>query len=114
MKYEKHEMYEKRTATNKEGKSVSWQHPGGKLRRLGPASLSDSELLAVIIGSGISGRPAQEIANEIITRYHSLPGLMGKTISDLMAIKGLKEVKATQIAAIFEVVRRIVKALERE
>ncbi len=39
---------------------------------------------------------------------------MGKTISELMTIKGLKEVKATQIAAVFEVARRIVRALERE
>jgi DNA repair protein RadC len=45
---------------------------------------------------------------------YSLQGLMGKTIGELMTIKGLKEVKATQIAAVFEVARRIVKALERE
>jgi len=99
---------------NKEGREVTWHHPGGKLRRLGPTSLTDTELLTVIIGSGIRGRPAEEIAGEIIGKYYSLQGLMGKTISELMTIKGLKEVKATQIAAIFEVARRIVKVLERE
>ena len=99
---------------DKEGKEIVWRHPGGKLRRLGPTSLTDAELLTVILGSGSSGRSAEEIANEIISKYYSLQGLMGKTIMELMAIKGLKEVKATQIAAIFEVARRIVKALERE
>ena len=67
------------------------------------ASLTDTELLTVILGSGISGRSAEEIADDIISKYYSLPGLMGKTIGELMTIKGLKEVKATQIAAVFEV-----------
>lgn len=106
--------YREKRVLNKEGRKVIWHHPGGKLRRLGPASLTDTELLTVILGSGISGRSAQDIADEIISRYYSLQGLMGKAISELMTIKGLKEVKATQIAAVFEVARRIVKALERE
>ena len=106
--------YQEKKVVNKEGKEVVWRHPGGKLRRLGPTSLTDTELLTVILGSGSRGRSAQEIADEIISRYYSLQGLMGKTISELMTIGGLKEVKATQIAAVFEVARRIVKALERE
>jgi DNA repair protein RadC len=106
--------YQEKKLVNKGGKEVVWRHPGGKLRRLGPASLTDAELLTVILGSGSRGRSAQEIADDIISRYYSLPGLMGKTIGELMTIKGLKEVKATQIAAVFEVARRIVKALERE
>ena len=106
--------YQEKKVVNKEGKEVVWRHPGGKLRRIGPTSLTDTELLTVILGSGSRGRSAQEIADEIISRYYSLQGLMGKTISELMTIGGLKEVKATQIAAVFEVARRIVKALERE
>ena len=91
-----------------------WSHPGGKLRRAGPSTLTDAELLAVILGSGSCGRSAHGIADDIIATYFSLQGLMGRSINDLMTIKGLKEVKATQIAAVFEVARRIVKALERE
>jgi DNA repair protein RadC len=106
--------YQNKTAVTKQGEEVSWRHPGGKLRRLGPSSLTDVELLTVILGSGSSGRSAEDIANEIVSKHYSLQGLMGKSISELMAIKGLKEVKATQIAAVFEVARRVVKALERE
>jgi DNA repair protein RadC len=106
--------YQEKKLVNKEGKEIIWRHPGGKLRRLGPTSLTDTELLTVILGSGSRGRTAEEIAGEIIGKYYSLPGLMGKTIGELMTVKGLKEVKATQIAAVFEVARRIVKALERE
>jgi DNA repair protein RadC len=91
-----------------------WEHPGGKLRRVGSTSLTDAELLAVILGSGTKGHSALKISEEIIDKYYSLSGLMGKSINDLMKIKGLKEVKATRIAATFEVARRIIKALEKE
>jgi len=99
---------------NRENKEITWRHPGGKLRRLGPNSLTDAELLAVILGSGNKNNSALEIAEKIIDNYYSISGLMGKTIGELMTIKGLKTVKATQIAAVFEVARRIVKTLERE
>jgi DNA repair protein RadC len=89
-------------------------HPGGKLRRVGSPSLTDTELLAVILGSGTKGHSAIKISEEIMDKYYSLSGLMGKSINDLMKIKGLKEVKATRIAAVFEAARRIVKALEKE
>ncbi len=44
----------------------SWRHPGGKLRELGPQALTDAELLAILIGTGIPGRSAEAIAREVI------------------------------------------------
>jgi len=41
-----------------------WRHPGGKLRELGPESLTDAELLAILISAGIKGKPAEKIAEE--------------------------------------------------
>ncbi len=97
-----------------DGKDVSWNHAGGKFRRLGPDSCTESELLAIILGAGIKDKTAQQIADEILEKYHSLYGLMGISLKELMEIKGLKDVKATQLAAVFEIARRIVKYLERE
>jgi DNA repair protein RadC len=57
--------YQEKKLVSKEGKEIIWRHPGGKLRRLGPTSLTDTELLTIILGSGIRGRPAEEIAGEI-------------------------------------------------
>jgi len=94
--------------------NIIWNHPGGKFRRLGPATCSEAELLAIILGSGSKGKTAQKIAEEIIEKYGFLPNLMGISLKELMKIKGLKEVKATQLAAIFEIARRIVKYLEKE
>ncbi|MCD6298524.1 MAG: hypothetical protein J7M30_15365, partial [Deltaproteobacteria bacterium] len=84
-----------------------WGHPGGKLIELGPMSLKDEELLAILIGSGYKGRSAQDIAKELLFKYYSIAGLLGKTSSDLSIIKGLKDGKIARIAASFEMVKRI-------
>jgi DNA repair protein RadC len=38
-----------------------WHHPGGKLRELGAESLSDAELLSILISTGIKGKPAEKL-----------------------------------------------------
>lgn len=92
----------------------TWNHPGGKLIELGPSSLSDEELLAILIGSGFKGRSAEDIAKELLDNYYSVAGLMGQKLTDLAKIKGLKDVKVVRIAAAFEIARRVIKALEKE
>ncbi len=84
-----------------------WRHPGGKLRDHGPESLTDTELLSILIGSGIHGRSAEEIAGEIIHRFGSLRGLMGQPIEKLLEVKGLGDVRIIRIAAAFEMARRL-------
>lgn len=91
-----------------------WNHPGGKLVELGPSSLTDEELLAILIGSGYRGRSAQDIAKDLLDNYYSIAGLMGRKLTDLSKIKGLKDVKVIRIAAAFEIARRVVKTLEKE
>lgn len=91
----------------------TWTHPGGKFRRVGPSSCSEVELLAIILGSGSRGKSAEQIARQIIDSYSILPELMGVSLKELMKIKGLKSVKATQIAAVFEIARRILKHIEK-
>lgn len=51
-----------------------WQHPGGKLRELGAGALTDAELLACIISTGIPGKPAEEIAREILQKFGGFKG----------------------------------------
>lgn len=91
----------------------TWVHLGGKFRRKGPGSCSEDELIAIIWNFGSRGRTAEEIARDVFDRYGNLMDLMGVPLKELMEIKGLKAVKATQLAAVFEVARRIVKHLER-
>lgn len=92
----------------KDGKLVSWKHPGGKLLRLGPESLNDEELVAILIGSGVPGRSALKIAEDLFVRFQSFHGMANQSLDEFKKIKGLKTVKVVRIAAAFEIARRIV------
>lgn len=85
-----------------------WQHPGGKLREVGPEALTDAELLAILISTGTRNKPAEKIAEEIIQRFGSFKGMANQPLSKFLELKGLGDVKAIRIAAVFEIARRIV------
>jgi len=89
--------------------TTQWKHPGGKLRERGAASLSEQELLSIIISPGIKGRPAELIAAEVLQKFGSLEGLANQPLERLLTIKGLSDVKITRIAAAFELARRLAK-----
>jgi DNA repair protein RadC len=90
-----------------------WQHPGGKLREQGGASLSEKELLAILISPGIKGRPAETIAAEIMERFGSLEGLANQPLERLLDIKGLSDVKIIRLAAAFELALRLARKKTR-
>jgi DNA repair protein RadC len=85
-----------------------WQHPGGKLREVGPETLTDAELLAILISTGTRNKPAEIIAEEIIQRFGSFKGMANQPLSKFLELKGLGDVKAIRVAAAFEIARRIV------
>lgn len=95
-------------------KVQKWRHPGGKLREVGPEALSDTELLAILISSGIPGKPAEKIAEEIIERFGSFKGMANQPLNKFLQIKGLADVKIIRIAAAFEIARRIVKEVLKD
>jgi DNA repair protein RadC len=56
-------------------KPQRWQHHGGKLRELGAETLTDAELLSILIAPGIKGRPAEKIDEEILQRFGGFKGM---------------------------------------
>jgi DNA repair protein RadC len=94
--------------------SKIWCHPGGKLRELGSESLSDAELLSILISTGIKGKSAEKIAEEIITRFGSFKGMANQPLEKFLKIKGLGDVKIIRIAAAFEIARRIVNEVLKD
>lgn len=87
--------------------------PDEKLEKYGPKTLTDAELLAVIIRTGTKEVQSVELASQILRRSAECPGLLGlKTLElpELMEIKGVGKVKALQVLAIGELSRRISKS----
>ena len=67
-------------------------------------------MLAIIIGSGVAGRPALTIANSILDDYVGLYGIYRTgTVDDLAKISGLGRIKASRILAAIELGRRLHK-----
>ncbi len=85
---------------------MAFDHPRGKLRELGAESLTNQEILAILISSGTNGYSAEEIADELVEKFGSIAGMAGEPLEKFLRVKGLGDVKITRIAAAFELARR--------
>lgn len=93
------------------------ERPYEKCERYGAQSLSDAELLAVIIKSGSKGERSIEVANRILNFSEEVSGLNGLnylTIEDLMTIRGIGKVKAIQLVCLAELTKRMAKEKRKE
>ncbi len=87
------------------------QRPRERLLKYGAENLTETELLAILLRTGMQGKSAIETADEILKKFGSFKGLAGKSIIEVQKIKGIKGVKAITIAATFEIIRRIVNQI---
>lgn len=78
--------------------------PREKLRERGPASLTDDELVAAIIGVGTAGVDVRTMARNVVTVLRNPPTAL--TLEQLMSVPGMGLAKSGQILAAFELVRR--------
>jgi DNA repair protein RadC len=81
--------------------------PREKLALRGAQSLTDAELVAILLRTGMKGKSVIAIAQEMISKHRNLAVLAGKTISDLVKVDGIGKDKATTLLAAFELSRRI-------
>ncbi|MDH5474263.1 MAG: DNA repair protein RadC [Cyclobacteriaceae bacterium] len=81
--------------------------PREKLMLKGKASLSDAELIAIIIGSGTTSLTAVEVAKQILNGVENdLNALAKLSVKELMKFKGIGEAKAINIISALELGRR--------
>jgi DNA repair protein RadC len=81
--------------------------PREKLYQKGTSSLSDAELLAILIGSGTRKRSAVDLGRELLSLVNNNLNSLGKlSISDLTKIHGIGNARAVTIAAALELGRR--------
>ncbi len=83
--------------------------PREKALQYGIEELSDQELLALIIGSGVRGHSAIDIAGELLSTYaYSLEALSNTNYQSLLGHLGLKESIALRLLATFEFHKRLI------
>jgi len=82
------------------------ERPRERLLAQGAGSLSDAELVAVCLRSGIRGKSAVDLARELIARFGGIAGLLGAELPELVQVDGLGTAKAAQLAAVIELARR--------
>lgn len=84
------------------------QRPRERLLALGPAALSDAELLAIFLRVGLPGKNAVELARETLQRFGSLDGVFHAVHRGDVMGSGLGPAKCAQLRAAMELSRRVI------
>jgi DNA repair protein RadC len=82
------------------------QRPREKLLANGAGTLSDAELLAIFLRTGVAGKSAVELAHELIAGFGGLRPLLRADLPAFCAGKGLGSAKYAQLQAVLELARR--------
>jgi DNA repair protein RadC len=88
--------------------------PREKLLARGPSALSDAELLAILLRTGIAGKGVLHMAQELLDAFSGLGGLLHTSAEGLKAIKGLGPAKRAEVVAVLELARRALAQVLRE
>ena len=82
--------------------------PREKLLAMGSQTLTDAELLAVMLGTGLPGQNVLQLAHSLLEHFHGLAGLLQASPADLRAAKGLGgSARRAQLLAVLEMSRRV-------
>ena len=80
--------------------------PREKLLALGPGALADTELLALLLRTGLAGHGVMQLADQVLRAFDGFSGLLEASAADLKRIKGLGPAKRAEIVAVLEIARR--------
>jgi len=85
------------------------ERPRERLLALGPASLADAELLAILLRTGVRGTSAVDLARQLLQRFGSVSALLEAGAAGFREIPGLGSAKLAQLKAALELARRALK-----
>ena len=88
--------------------------PREKLLARGPGALSDAELLALLLRTGLPGKNALQMGQELLDNFGGVAGLLHTGHESLKSIKGLGPAKRAEIVAVLELARRALAAELKE
>jgi DNA repair protein RadC len=91
------------------------ERPRERLLELGPASLSDAELLAIFLRTGVAGKSAVDLARHLLNQFGGLRALLDADLATFSAHLGLGSAKFAQLQAVMEMARRhLAESLKRD
>jgi len=85
------------------------EKPRERLRNLGPDVLSDAELLALLLRSGIKGRDVVAFSRDLLSSFGGFRGLLNADWSGLQKTMGLGPAKTASVLAVIEIARRYLR-----
>ena len=89
------------------------ERPREKLLKMGPSALSDAELLAIFLRTGISGRTAVDLSRDLLSHFGGLRGVLSANRQSVTGVRGIGSAKLAQLQAALELGRRYMQeALE--
>lgn len=91
------------------------ERPREKLAAKGPTALSDAELIAILLRTGLKGVNVVEVGKELLRKYgNSLHALARASVEDLCQVKGIGRDKAVTLVAAFTLAGKMAEELQRE
>jgi len=82
------------------------ERPRERLLAQGPAALSDAELIALFLGTGVRGQSALDVARELLARFGRVSRVLSAAQGELGEVRGVGAARSAQIAAVTELARR--------
>jgi DNA repair protein RadC len=86
------------------------ERPRERLLYAGATALSTTELMAIILHTGVGGQSVLSVSQRLLARFDDLPGLARASTAELTSEHGIGEAKAAQLKAAFELGRRLLVA----
>jgi DNA repair protein RadC len=85
------------------------ERPRERLLALGPASLADAELLAILLRTGVKGKSAVDLARQLLGQFGSVSALLEACPKGAREMPGLGSAKLAQLGAALELARRALR-----
>ncbi|MEK7806731.1 MAG: DNA repair protein RadC [Chloroflexota bacterium] len=90
------------------------ERPRERLREYGAKHLSNTELIAILLRTGLQGENVLSLSSRLLAKFKGLAGLGRASFAELCAERGLSEAKACQVMAALELGRRFVSLAPEE
>ena len=90
------------------------ERPRERLVALGAEALSQAELIAILLRTGLKGMNAVEVGQHLMSKFGSLHGLARASVDDLKKVKGIGRDKAVTLVAAFALAHKMAKELQDE